>query len=311
MSDRASKIAILIPTFNGGALLADSIASAARLPAHSYEIVVVDNASTDASTDALPAQDANGACLTVIRNDSNLGRVQNWNRALEAAEAMGFRHALFLMVGDMVSDDSLLLLRERMMAAGAALGLASYRVVDERLHPLRLARRLDWHGASISARRFLEQSLPGGVLAFGPLNANLYDLTAARLRFDPADPTHTDHHATIRFLEAAQRPVVYLDRPITVWRARKDRFHSSMSLNARLDGDLNLIRTACQETGLIPDEQKIRCTLLLRVLFHCRGNVLRAWPVVRRYWPQHFCWRWIFGMLARQIRLGTPWRIAA
>ena len=50
---RSGKIAILIPTYNGGALLHESVesAAAAGMPADSYEIVVSDNASDDGSSE--------------------------------------------------------------------------------------------------------------------------------------------------------------------------------------------------------------------------------------------------------------------
>ena len=81
---RRGRIAVLIPTFNGGALLAETVASVARagLPRDSYEIVVSDNASSDDSIGALPNADEHGASVTLHRNPSNLGRVANWNCAL-------------------------------------------------------------------------------------------------------------------------------------------------------------------------------------------------------------------------------------
>ena len=220
---RKSKIAVLIPAFNAGGLLAESIASltAARLPNDAYEIIVTDNASDDGSIERLPSADAKGAPIHLRRNGANLGRVQNWNCALAAAEEMGFGHALFLMTGDMVKDDGVMALRGRMRDAGAALGLASFEIVDEDLRPLRLARRIVWRAKGrIGAQRFLAQSFAIGGMLLAPLGANLYDLSGPRLRFDPANPTHTDESATASFLLQAGRPLVYLDQPITQWRRR-------------------------------------------------------------------------------------------
>ncbi|HMA49848.1 MAG TPA: glycosyltransferase, partial [Magnetospirillaceae bacterium] len=97
------RIAILVPVFNGGALLAETLASPALagLPADSYAILVSDNASTDGSTAWLGERDAQGAPVLLRSNETNLGRVGNWNRAVEWAEELGFSHALFLMAGDM------------------------------------------------------------------------------------------------------------------------------------------------------------------------------------------------------------------
>src|SRR5579864_4564687 len=142
------RIAILVPCFNGGSLLAETIAAAAtaRLPADAYAWMVSDNASDDGSIEGLPSTDSNGAPVIVRRNPTNLGRVENWNCALAVAEELGFSFALFLMVGDALHDDGVLHLRTRMDRAGAVLGLGSYEVVDMALQPLYTARRLVWHG---------------------------------------------------------------------------------------------------------------------------------------------------------------------
>ncbi len=99
---RSRKIAILIPTYNGGALLQETVDSgaAAGMPADSYEVLVSDNSSDDGSAERLAAHDRQGAPVHVRKNERNLGRVENWNRAIDYAEELGFGFAIFLMVGD-------------------------------------------------------------------------------------------------------------------------------------------------------------------------------------------------------------------
>ena len=95
---RKDKIAVMISVFNAGSLLMESIASVtAGLRDDAYEIIVTDNNSDDGSIEALPLADSQGVPIHIRRNGSNLGRVQNWNRALDAAEEMGFGHAMFLI----------------------------------------------------------------------------------------------------------------------------------------------------------------------------------------------------------------------
>jgi len=312
---REHKLGILIPTYNSGSLLAESVNSAAkaRLPPDTYEIVVSDNASTDGSTEGLPTRDAQGAPVTLHRNAENIGRVENWNRILELVEEMGFAHIIFLMAGDLIRGDDIVALRERMIRADAALGFASYEIIGEDRKPRRVARRLIWpEDEAISAQRFLAQTLSAGAAIFGPLGANIYNLHAARLRFDPTDATHTDQYATSVFLRMADRPVVYLDRPITQWRERADRFHSSMDFLQRLENDLALIERVANETGVEIDHRKILSTFLLRIVFHARGNPLKA----RSYWNSFLCKSkpisppWMVRLLSRQILYKTPWRIA-
>src|SRR5436309_2181552 len=89
-------VAILIPTFEGGALLHRTVSSCFNvgLDRSRFEVIVVDNASTDGSVKQLSRD------VTVCENPNNVGRVGNWNRALEIAEEGGFTYAAFLFVGD-------------------------------------------------------------------------------------------------------------------------------------------------------------------------------------------------------------------
>ena len=312
MKDR---IAILVPVFNGGTLLAETVASPARagLPPDSYAILVSDNASTDGSVDALSDRDANGAPIIVVRNERNLGRIANWNRAIEAAEEYGFSHALFLMAGDYLADDSLLALRDLMVRADAALGIGPYRIVDEQGGPVRVARRIRWRGGAIDHRDFVRQSLAVGALLHGPLGANLYRLgERSPVRFDPADETHTDQLATVFFAQANDSSVVYLDRPLSCWRQRAGRFHSSMEAGSRLAGDLRMIEQACRAAKVAPDYTRIRSSLLLRGVFHNRGRLGAAWTqskILTQGAPPSLTW--LAAIPWRRALFKTPWRVEA
>jgi glycosyltransferase involved in cell wall biosynthesis len=310
------KIAILVPAYNGGGLLRETVMSAARagLPPDSYEILVSDNASTDGSAASLPACDIQGAPIIVRRNDSNIGRVANWNCALAAAEELGFSYAMFLMVGDGLAGRAVLDLHELMARRGAALGFASYQIVSETLVPLRIARRIHWHGDSgMPAGDFLAQSLAQGAMLYGPLGANLYRIDGpARLRFDVDDETHTDHLATALFALNANGPIIYLDLPVSTWRRRAGRFHNSMSIAERLTGDLRVIESACRASHLVPDYPKIRASMFLRATLFCRGDFRRAWRLARDI-PKAapMSWSWLFRLIARLLQNGTPWLVEA
>lgn len=315
---RRGKIAILVPTYNGGCLLRETVMSASQsgLPPDNYEILVSDNASTDGSAAALPGHDMLGAPIVVRRNQSNVGRVGNWNCVLGMAEDMGFSYAFFLMVGDVLAGRAILDLRERMIRQDSALGFAPLRIVDEALRPMRLARRISWRadpGTGLLPDRFLAQSLAQGAMLFAPLGANLYRIDGgARLRFDPSDETHTDHLATAFFARDAGRPIVYLDRPISLWRRRPGRFHSSMTAAQRLAGDLHVMECACAASDVMPDYPRIRASLLLRGTLFCRGNVLRARRITKDMVGRHpTSWTWVAKLILRLLRNGTPWLVEA
>jgi glycosyltransferase involved in cell wall biosynthesis len=315
---RSGKIAILIPTFNGGSLLLQTVMSVARagLPAESYEILVSDNASTDGSAAALPPEDCQGAHITIRRNQTNLGRIANWNCAVAAAEEMGFSYALILMVGDALADRAILDLRDRMARQDAVLGIASCVIADEALRPIRTARRICWRGdveAGLPVARFLGQSLAQGAMLFAPLGANLYRIDGrTRLRFDVSDESHTDHLATALFAQEAGRPIVYLDRPISIWRRRPGRFHASITVAQRLAGDFRVMERACGASRLPLNHSRIRASLLLRGTIFCRGNLRRAWRLARDIpGSAPISWSWLLKLIVRLLRHRTPWLVEA
>lgn len=118
------KLAVLIPVYNGGKLLHQTVASCARSGLHpdSYEILVVDDGSTDGAAEILPTCDPAGALVWVYRNASTLGRMANLNRCVALAEAEDFEYFTFLLVGDSFEPDHALpALLEELKTSGAVI----------------------------------------------------------------------------------------------------------------------------------------------------------------------------------------------
>lgn len=78
-------VSVLIPTFNRSHYLADAVTSSLAQTLDDLEIVVVDDGSTDRTTDLLA--DITDARLRVLRHDHNLGIPAARNTALAAAGA--------------------------------------------------------------------------------------------------------------------------------------------------------------------------------------------------------------------------------
>src|SRR4051812_13341704 len=100
--DRSKKLAVLVPVFNGGSNLISTVRSCAQagLAQDAYELIVVDNHSTDDALSKLMSADVAGVPLHVFRNSVNIGRIANWNRAVDHALDLGFPHITFLFSGD-------------------------------------------------------------------------------------------------------------------------------------------------------------------------------------------------------------------
>lgn len=93
-------VSILVPTFNREEYIADCIESALAQTYPHFEVIVVDNASTDATCAIVEKLCAKDRRIRLYRNEVNLGPVNNWGRCLENAQG---RLAKFLWSDDLIA----------------------------------------------------------------------------------------------------------------------------------------------------------------------------------------------------------------
>ena len=75
------KVTVAMPTYNRSNLLREAIASALAQDYSDFDVMIVDNASTDRTEDVV--RSFADPRLKYVRNQSNLGACGNWNRATE------------------------------------------------------------------------------------------------------------------------------------------------------------------------------------------------------------------------------------
>ncbi len=129
---RTPAVSVVIPTYNAGAFLAPAIASIFAQTFTDWELIVVDDASTDGSWDYLRRVD--DPRVRVVRNERNMNQAASINRGVELARAP------YVALQD-VDDLSLPERLERQFTAIEAdqridvLGTGQY-VTDRDLHPV-------------------------------------------------------------------------------------------------------------------------------------------------------------------------------
>lgn len=82
----AALIAVVVPAYNAAATLAQTLASLARQTERDFEVVLVDDASSDA-TPQIAAQFTADLPLRVLRNDGNTGVAGSLNRGIAASDS--------------------------------------------------------------------------------------------------------------------------------------------------------------------------------------------------------------------------------
>jgi glycosyltransferase involved in cell wall biosynthesis len=80
-------VSIIIPVFNGMPFLPETIESVRRQTYPDWELIIVDNKSTDHTADYIDRElkERPDARIRFVSSDSHLPMVPNWNRALEYA----------------------------------------------------------------------------------------------------------------------------------------------------------------------------------------------------------------------------------
>lgn len=125
------KISICIPVFNGAAYVVHAIESAMRQTYQDFELVVVDNCSTDSTLAIIQEMSANlGGKLRLYKNDSNLGLAGNLNKCLEYANG---EYIKLLLVDDLLLPDCLTLMAKVLdQRSSVALVCGKRLIIDDR-----------------------------------------------------------------------------------------------------------------------------------------------------------------------------------
>jgi glycosyltransferase involved in cell wall biosynthesis len=141
------RVSVCIPVYNGAPYIADTIRSVLAQDDPDFELLVVDNASTDGTLDVVGG--FRDARIRIERNASNIGAVGNFNRALDLARGT---YVKIVCADDLLRPDCLRRQVAAMDAGGGRLALAGCGrdIIDE------------------TGRRWLSRRFPG---AEGPRDA--------------------------------------------------------------------------------------------------------------------------------------------
>ncbi len=85
LSEKRVKVSVCIPTYNYGRFISDAMDSALLQTFRDFELVVVDNCSTDNTKEIVERYAAFDGRIKFFSNEANLGMVENWNRCLQHA----------------------------------------------------------------------------------------------------------------------------------------------------------------------------------------------------------------------------------
>lgn len=101
----APKISVCIPTFNYARFLPQAIESVLMQKYDDFELLIIDNCSTDGTAEVVEAYRSQDKRIRFIVNDENVGAINNWNKCID--EARG-EYIKFLLSDDLLATDDAL-----------------------------------------------------------------------------------------------------------------------------------------------------------------------------------------------------------
>jgi glycosyltransferase involved in cell wall biosynthesis len=221
-------LTIGIPTYNGGANLPELLESVKNLGLEkgAYEVVVLDNFSTDDTAQIMERLQSTFGELTYHKNSSNIGRIENWNRVIELARG---EFLILMNVNDRFSPFNLKVHLEY---------LAHHPQIPLLMTDIQYANHvypnwLEYGIINLEAylRKIFIESEYLEFHALGVLQQNIFRteiLLKSAIRFDPKLPRTTDRILTAEVIKAGGGNFYYINQCMVKWRANKSRYHSSI-----------------------------------------------------------------------------------
>lgn len=207
-----SKVSVCIPTYQHATFLPAAIESVLRQTFEDFELIVVDNASTDNTPEVVAAYVNSDPRVRYFGNASNLGMVGNWNKCLEYAAG---DYVKILCSDDVLAPECLQVAVEALdRLPNVGLVTCGRQVVDENLgflHVLQFSEKGGVWSGTEAIRRSLEKLNP-----IGEPTAVVFRRQLATRGFNPAVNQLADIEMWLHILQQAD---LYFDpRPLCQFR---------------------------------------------------------------------------------------------
>ena len=253
MARRTPTISVCIPTYNHAHFLKDSVESVLSQTFADFELIIVDNCSTDATRELVARYVAADPRVSYFCNEINVGPRENLNRCLEHASG---EYVKILCADDLLEptclEESLRALEE---GQNSVLAASARLLVDEQLRPLRVAGYSD-RNALVAGRDMIGYSLFNGNY-IGEPSAVLFRRDAAERGFDTSYSLLIDLEMWLHLLEKGN--LAYIGTPLC-----RFRYHGAQETN-RVISSLDFIDEEVRLYGKYSGMEYVDASLLNRI----------------------------------------------
>ena len=168
-----NRLTIAIPNFNGGEKLKRAVTSCKliKMPQNEFDILVVDNKSTDNSFEIIDELKKEFPNLRVIKNQENVGRIQNWNICIKNCNS---KYMTFLFINDLISKYNNIEQIVEILDSDDSISLSLSPVIKKENTTEYLKRKYFDNPVKCSSKKIAEYSLKRGLFPFGFIESNIY-----------------------------------------------------------------------------------------------------------------------------------------
>ncbi len=231
-----TRLTIAIPNFNGGEKLKKAIISCKliKIPQDEFDILVVDNKSTDNSLEIVDELKKEFPNLRLIKNQDNVGRIQNWNACIKNCNS---KYITFLFINDLISKHNNIDQILEILDSDDSISLSLSPVIKKENTTEYLKRKYFDNPVKCSSKKIAEYSLKRGLFPFGFIESNIYrveDIKNAKNYFLDDFPFNADE--IFSYSQVVMREyVLFNHQPQIEWLIVEDRTFRKMRLEDEIE----------------------------------------------------------------------------
>ena len=245
------KLTIVIPNYNGGKNLKRAIESCRtiQIPENDYEILIVDNKSTDNSIEIATEMKVKFTNIRIVQNEKNLGRIKNWNIGIEKA---GGRYLIFLFSNDLINEKNNIHELLQNLDSDQTISISMSSLLKKERDKQYIKKAYFDRIVKCPSKKFALNCLNRGLLPFGPIQSIIYrldDIMSNKNKFLEEFPINADE--IFSFEEACKREnIMFNPHPQITWDLTQGRFHGKIKIDDEFKEHSDTIETIKNKTNL-------------------------------------------------------------
>ena len=245
------KLTIAIPNYNGGENLKRAIESCGtiKIPENDYEILIVDNKSTDNSIKIANEMKIKFTNIRIVQNEKNLGRIQNWNISIEKAKG---KYLIFLFANDLINEKNNIHESLQNLDSDQTISICMSALLKKEKSRQYIKKAYFDKIIKCSSKKFALNCLNRGLLPFGPIQSIIYrldDIMDNKNKFLEEFPINADE--IFSFEEACKREnIAFNPHPQITWDLTQSRFHGKVKIEEEFKEHSDTIEIIKNKTNL-------------------------------------------------------------